>query len=115
MKAMALELSVFDSEEFENMVSQKDVRISKALIQTILNNLEGKKRHYHALTVTVEQEQTVYDITVDREDFIVGLESNLSILEFHEEYELCAEVVKAIKTIKSAPKKKRGRPKKKND
>ena len=81
MKAMALELSVFDSDEFENMVSQKDVRISKALIQTILNNLEGKKRHYHALTVTVEQEQTVYDITVDREDFIVVLETNLSILE----------------------------------
>ena len=112
---MALELSVFDSDEFENMVSQKDVRISKALIQTILNNLEGKKRHYHALTVTVEQEQTVYDITVDREDFIVVLETNLSILELHEEYELCAEVVKAIKIIKSIPKSKRGRPKKKTD
>ena len=115
MKAMALEISVFDSEEFENMVSQKDVRISKALIQTILDNLEGKKRHYHALTVTVEQEQTVYDITVDREDFIVVLEANLPILELHEEYEMCAGVVKAIKMISSAPKKKRGRPKKKKD
>lgn len=112
MKSMALEISVFNSEEFENMVSQKDVRISKALVSIILENLEGKKRHYHVLTVNVEQDQTVYDITVDRKDFLMVLEQNLSILEDNEEFEMCAEVVKAIKFINETPKPKRGRPKK---
>jgi protein-arginine kinase activator protein McsA len=54
----------------------------------------------HALSVLVEQEQTIYDITVDRKEFFVTLEQNLSILEKNEEYETCAEVVKAIKFLK---------------
>jgi hypothetical protein len=37
---MALEISVFDSEEFEDLISKKDVRISKALVETILKNLK---------------------------------------------------------------------------
>jgi hypothetical protein len=75
---MVTEISVFDSEEFEELVSQRDLRISKALVETILKNLKGRKRHLHALTVLVEQDQTIYDITVDRNDFITTLEQNLA-------------------------------------
>ena len=66
---MATEISVFNSDEFEELVSQHDLRISKALVETILLNLKGRKKHLHALTVMIEQEQTIYDITVDRADF----------------------------------------------
>ena len=100
MKDMAVEINVFDSEEFEKLVSRKDIRISKALVETILKNLKGRKRHLHALSVLIEQEQTIYDITVDRIDFITTLESNLPIYEKHELYEGCAEIVKAIKFLK---------------
>ena len=34
---MAIEISVFDSEEFEKMSAQRDLRISRALVETILN------------------------------------------------------------------------------
>ena len=101
MTDMAIEISVFDSEEFEKMVAQRDLRISKALVGTILKNLNGRKRHLHALSILVEQEQTIYDITVDRQDFIETLESNLSIYEDNELYEGCAEIVKAIKFLKT--------------
>jgi protein-arginine kinase activator protein McsA len=97
---MATEINVFDSDEFEQLVANRDLRISKALVETILKNLNGRKRHVHALSVLVEQEQTIYDITVDRKEFVVTLEQNLSILEKNEEYETCAEVVKAIKFLK---------------
>jgi len=97
---MATEISVFDSDEFEELVSQRDLRISKALVETILKNLKGRKRHLHALSVLVEQEQTIYDITVDRQDFLKTLESNLPVYEQHELYEGCAEIVKAIKFLK---------------
>jgi hypothetical protein len=101
---MAIEISVFDTDEFEELVSQRDLRISKALVETILTNLKGRKRHLHALSVLVEQEQTIYDITVDRQDFIKTLESNLPIYEKHELYEGCAEIVKAITFLKEKQK-----------
>jgi hypothetical protein len=97
---MAVEISVFDSDEFEGLVSQRDLRISKALVETILKNLKGRKRHLHALSILVEQEQTIYDITVDRQDFLKTLESNLSVYEQHELYEGCIEIVKAINFLK---------------
>jgi hypothetical protein len=102
---MATEISVFDSDEFEELVSMRDLRISKALVETILKNLKGRKRHLHALSVLVEQEQTIYDITVDRQDFVMTLEQNLPIYEKYELYEGCAEIVKAIKFLKDKIKK----------
>ena len=110
MENMANEISVFDTSEFEKMVEAKDIRISKALVETILKNIKGRKRFFHALSVLVVQEQTVYDITIDKSEFINTLESNLPIYEKHELFEKCAEMVKALKYLKNKP--KRGRPKK---
>jgi hypothetical protein len=101
---MVTEISVFDSDEFEELVTQRDLRISKALVETILNNLKGRKRHLHALSVLIEQEQTIYDITIDRKEFVNTLEQNLPIYEKHELYEGCAEIVKAIKFLKDKQK-----------
>ena len=101
---MATEISVFDSNEFEELVAQRDLRISKALVETILNNLKGRKRHLHALSVLIEQDQTIYDITIDRKEFVNTLEQNLSIYEKHELYEGCAEIVKAISFLKEKEK-----------
>lgn len=101
---MATEISVFDSNEFEELVAQRDLRISKALVETILNNLKGRKRHLHALSVLIEQDQTIYDITIDRQEFVHTLEQNLPIYEKHELYEGCQEIVNAIKFLKEKKK-----------
>jgi len=101
---MATEISVFDSEEFEELIKKRDVRISKALVETVLKNLKGRKRHLHALSVLVEQDQTIYDITIDREEFITTLEQNITILQDNEDYETCAEIMKAIKFLKDKKK-----------
>ena len=101
---MATEISVFDSDEFEQLVASRDLRISKALVETILKNINGRKRHVHALSVLVEQEQTIYDITIDRQEFVTTLEQNLSIYEKHELYEGCQEIVNAIKVLREKKK-----------
>lgn len=111
MRKMALELNVFNSEEFEKLVTSRDFRISQALVDTVLKNLKGKKRFYHALSVNVEEEMVVYDITIDKSDFVTVLQNNLKVFEEEEEYEKCSEIAKAIKKLTSPPK-KRGRPKK---
>jgi hypothetical protein len=101
---MATEISVFDTSEFEELVAQRDLRISKALVETILKNLKGRKRHLHALSVLIEQDQTIYDITIDRQEFVHTLEQNLPIYEKHELYEGCQEIVNAIKFLKEKQK-----------
>jgi len=109
---MALEISVYSSEEFEQMISNLDYRISKALIETILKNLNGKKRHYHVLSVSIENEQLIYDITVDKQDFPKLLENNIQVFENCEDYETCDKIVKALKHLTLSPSSKRGRPRK---
>jgi len=101
---MATEISVFDSDEFEELITNRDLRISKALVETILKNINGRKRHVHALSVLIEQEQTMYDITIDRQEFVTTLEQNLPIYEKHELYEGCAEIVSAIQFLKDKKK-----------
>jgi hypothetical protein len=101
------EFSVNNSEEFEKMVEKGDIRIAKALVGTILSNLKGRKRHIPALSVFLEEEELVLDVTVDRQDFIYVLETNLPKFEVHELYEECAEIVKAIKYLKETEDKKK--------
>lgn len=94
------EFTVNNSEEFENLVENKDIRIAKALVETVLKNLKGRKRHIPAMSIFLEEEELVLDVTVDRNDFLYVLENNLPTYEAHELYETCAEIVKAIKYLK---------------
>jgi hypothetical protein len=52
----------------------------------------------------IEQDQTIYDITIDRQEFVHTLEQNLPIYEKHELYEGCQEIVNAIKFLKDKQK-----------
>lgn len=97
---MALEITVNNSEEFEELILNQDLDTSKALVETVLKNLKGKKRHVHALSVSVIEDSSVYDITIDRTDFSSVLTKNLPPLERFEEFELCAEIMKALDYLK---------------
>lgn len=104
---MAAKMESFDvnnSEEFESMIEKGDIRIAKALVETILKNLKGRKRHIPALSVFLKDEELILDVTVDREDFAYVLETNLPKYEAHELYEQCAEIVKALEFLKKKKK-----------
>ena len=102
---MAKEITVNDNEEFEDLIKSEDINISNALIDTILLNLKGRKRHIHALSVVVIEDSSIYDITVDRNDFLSTLKSHLHIFEVHELYEKCSEIVNAVKFLEENIKK----------
>jgi len=101
---MALELTVNNNDEFEDLINNQDIEVSEALVETILKNLKGRKRHLHALSVSVIEDGSIYDITIDRNDFEDTLIKHLPILEKHEMYEICSEVVKALGYLKSKKK-----------
>ena len=88
-------------DDFLDMARYKDISIAKAIVDTILTNLETKKRHIHVFEIEVEDVESVYDLTIDRNNFIDALEKNLTHYEKEELYEECAKIIDAIKFLKN--------------
>ena len=109
---MVTEITVNNTEEFQELVAQKDFRISKAVVEGILNNVNSKKKHIHVLSITCLEEDEIYDITVERKHFVETLEENLPYYIREEKYEDCQRIVDTINELKNPSIKQKGRPKK---
>jgi hypothetical protein len=109
---MVAEITVNNTEEFQELVDNKDIRISKAIVGGILENINNKKKHVHVLSVTCLEEGEIYDITVERKHFVETLEENLPYYIREELYEDCQRIVETVNKLKNPPVAKRGRPKK---
>lgn len=109
---MVAEITVNNTEEFQELVNNKDFRISKAVVEGILNNINSKKKHIHVLSITCLEEGEIYDITIERKHFAETLEENLPYYIREEQYEECSRIVSTINELKNPIVKQRGRPKK---
>ena len=98
---MAHSITVNTQEEFEELMKENNFEISSAIVNTILDNLKGKKKHVHILEINVIEEQTIFDITIDRKDMLESLEKNLKIHEDNEAYEKCSEILNDIEYLNS--------------
>ena len=97
---MATEINLNNSEEFQEMIERKDFTIAKAVVESILTNLNGRKKHVHVLSVNCLEEQSTFDITLDRKYFVETLQENLKYYVEQELYEECSKIVEAINTLK---------------
>ena len=96
---MLKRIKVKNQEEFEEMLQEQDLKISKAIIEVALKNLKGKKRFIPVLEIYLEDAGDTFDITLDRRDILITLQQNLEIHERNEDYEGCARIAKAIQEI----------------
>ena len=96
---MAKRIKVKNIEEFEQMLQNQDLKISKAIVEVALKNLHSKKRFIPILEVYVEEEEEVFDITLDKQNLVSTLQQNLKIHERNEDYEGCARIANAIKEL----------------
>jgi DNA-directed RNA polymerase len=97
---MVKRIKVKSVEEFEDMLQEQDLKISKAIIEVALKNLKGEKRFIPVLEVHVEEDESIFDITLDRQNMLSTLRQNLEIHERNEDYEGCARIAKAIQELK---------------
>ena len=97
---MSGEITVNNTEEFQEMVDRKDFRIAKAIVESILENISTKKRNIHILSVACVEDNAIYDLTLDRKFFVDTLEENLKYFIEQERYEQCQEIVNAINKLK---------------
>jgi len=98
---MVKRITVKNVEEFEEMLQKQDIKISKAIVEVALKNLKSKQRFVPILEVHVQDEETIFDITLDRNNLVETLKQNLEIFEAHEEYEGCARIASAIKELET--------------
>mgnify|MGYP003341546033 FL=1 len=103
---MVYYLTVQNYEDFEALIKSKNLKISKAVVENILDNLNTKKRFIYALEITIEDDNKIVSLTIDRKDFIVTLEKNLEIFVYHEAYEECTKIQEAINKLKAKHKPK---------
>ena len=96
---MVKRIKVKSVEEFEDMLQEQDLKISKAIIEVALKNLKGDKRFIPVLEVHIEEDESIFDITLDRQNMLSTLQQNLKIHERNEDYEGCARIVKAIQEL----------------
>tara|TARA_R110000803_G_scaffold107608_2_gene175769 strand:+ start:1595 stop:1897 length:303 start_codon:yes stop_codon:yes gene_type:complete len=98
---MAHMITVNTKEDFEDMMKDNNFEISSAITKSILKNLKGKKKNIPILAIKVIEDQTIYDITVERSNMLESLEKNLEIHELNEDYEACNEILVGINYLKT--------------
>jgi protein-arginine kinase activator protein McsA len=97
---MAIEINLNNSDEFQDMIDKKDFTIAKAVVDTILANLNTRKKHLHVLSVNCLDDGATYDITLERKYFAETLQENLKYYVEKELYEECTQIVEAINQLK---------------
>ena len=101
MKYKPTEFIVDSSEEFETMVMNRDFRIAKAIVDGIFANLTTKKKNVHLISVIIEEENSTYDIIIERKNFAETLEENLPHYVREEKYEDCRAIADTIDMLKN--------------
>jgi len=98
---MAEEIIVENFDEFEDLVSSKDLNLSDIIVNSILNNLENEEGKIHSVDLIIKGEGIVYSLELLKENFIDTLEKNLKIQEYHEQFERCVEIQQALAKLKN--------------
>jgi hypothetical protein len=94
------EFKVKTLDEFQELANNKDISIVKAVIESIINNIKTRKKHIHVFSVQVVEDNTIFDITLEKQHFKSTLEENLKHFEAKEMYEECVKINEAITKLK---------------
>ena len=96
-----VEITVENEEQLTEMVRSKDFRIASAIVNGIFANLDTEKKNVHLLSVIIESEDSVFDITIDKKDFAETLEDNLPNYIREELYEECQIISDTINKLRT--------------
>ena len=98
------ELTVKTMDDFKTLVDARHFSISEAIVNSILNNLKTRKKRVHVLSVKCIEENAIFDITLEKANFIDTLRDNLKYFEERELYEECEKINKAIEDLNKVKK-----------
>jgi hypothetical protein len=97
---MIYKLKLNNVEQFNNLVAEKNLELSKAIVKIITENINTIDEIVPAAEVYIEEDAEVIILSINREDFESTLELNLKIHEYHEDFEGCAGIQQLIAKLK---------------
>ena len=95
------EITIQNNIKLQEMIDNKDFKLSKTIVDTILKNVDTKKKRIHILSFKLVEEATILDLTLDKIYFAETLEENLKYYLDREMYEQCSKISKAIEVLKT--------------
>ena len=97
---MVKEITVCNNEELIEVMENGSYEISKSIVENIIKHLNSKKKRVHVISIFCEEDQAVYDLTLERSNFLSTLEKNLTTFEQAEDFEGCIGIQNAINQLK---------------
>jgi hypothetical protein len=97
------EFKVTTMYEFQELVEKKDFNISKAIVDSIIQNIKTRKKLVHVMSVKCVKEDEIIDITLEKIHFVNTLKENIKYFEEREMYEECTRIYESIQYL-SKPK-----------
>ena len=92
----------FDTTEEMNSIFKDGMKkLNDLIVDIALDNLKTKRKQIPVVSIYTKDEDTIYDIMIDRPDMVETLEQNLTTMEEYEDYERCQKIVKALDYLKS--------------
>lgn len=77
----------------------KDIEIARAIVDSIIKNIDTKKKHIHIISVELEEEGEIYDLTLEKKEFVDILNKNIVHFERVEDFETCILIKKTIQKL----------------
>ncbi|MDA7648765.1 hypothetical protein N8580_00340 [Akkermansiaceae bacterium] len=95
------QIKVDNYDEFLAMTKTQQFTISQQIVETVLNNIDTKRKELPVFEIEVESEGVSYTLSIQTEEFIDTLKTNLIHFENEEAYEGCQKIIEAINYLKS--------------
>ena len=94
-------ITVENYDEFLAMARNQKFTISQQIVETVLNNLDTRKKQLPIFEIEVEGEGATYTLSIQKDEFIHTLKTNLIHFENEEAYEGCQKIIEAINYLKT--------------
>ena len=95
------QIKVNNYDEFLAMTKTQQFTISQQIVETVLNNIDTKRKELPIFEIEVESEGVSYTLSIQTEEFIDTLKTNLIHFENEEAYEGCQKIIEAINYLKT--------------
>ena len=94
-------ITVDNYDEFLKMALNQKFTMAQTIVETVLDNLKTRKKQIPVFEIEVDSEGAVYTLSVQRDEFIQILNTNLIHFENEEAYEGCQKIIEAINYLKT--------------
>ena len=82
------------------MAKNQKFTISQQIVEAVLNNIDTRKKQLPIFEIEVEGDGNTYTLSIQTEEFIQTLKTNLIHFENEEAYEGCQKILEAINYLK---------------